>query len=642
MPSRKDPELTTLHTLMPYLHESNSVQSSVRAHQRIEGETFHPMKREKALAAHVLRLQRTFESDSDTLRERTWEAAVNALVIEPDDIPESYWRSQERIARNNGQSDNVLDSHQKAILAKQIRDAQYASAKDWAEYLEEIKNFYPTWFKIYAWDGMSRMGLFDKNQSRYRRRDKSTVAPYPQLDALALDNVYEILNAHFTGNNPPNGEELAELTRCGNFNSLYSRCLLGEHLVVETPENPEDVRGAWVEYTQGDIEALAQAAKGTGWCIDKRKTAEDYVGNGDTFHLFHLFDDETGLQSDTACASIRLDSDGRVAEISGLANYRSGNDSDQLLEDALVPAVLEKVKTMPGGEQYLQAFKDQQKLIAMDKKFARDESFDLEEIEFLYETERKIARIGIQGIDPRPNQFRHYDRPAQRRTLESKYSALEVSVLMDMEPDKVEANLDYLLNHHTTNHPRLIALQLPLHSIVKNFTRLSEAGVKLDLATLRGNFSPEDIVDVAPGLTAAGLAIDINSCMQELEPHDIVYRLDKLLEAGADIDLDDLVNRLDYFDIANNLTDLLKAGAVIDGTSLINELTPRALELSLEQFLDARVGVDTLVESLDLPILKRHLYQLLAAGANVDAVAERLDSIDDYTIRLLQAYGYTR
>ena len=140
---------------------------------------------------------------------------------------------------------------------------------------------------------------------------------------------------------------------------------------------------------------------GEGGYHNGYNTAE--AENKAKFILFHLQDPETGMLAENACASIRLDTDGQVAEISGL-------DNGQALEDALVPEVEAKVRTLLGGEKFLKAFADKQHLIAMDRKMQAGEyDFSQEDLEFIFEQKRKIANLDTYSVeDPRINELRVY------------------------------------------------------------------------------------------------------------------------------------------------------------------------------------------------------------------------------------------
>jgi hypothetical protein len=386
-------EAEILHRLMPNLHESDPVQTSALHAEKLAGNTnVHP-KRAKAIGAHISRLERLMSRGKD-VEGRVWDSAIDELIIDPDNIQDSYWRQQEQIARDNGHGYVRINESTKKILAEDLQSAQRSSVKSWADYFSQNGEQYPTWFKFYAWDGMSRLGTFNKEKGYFSKRDETTVAPYPSLNPAVLANVFDAVQDRF------NGKDVDEVVKQGSFNRIYSHFLLSQKAILPTPEKSENVHGEWREYTADDIDAITSASEGTPWCTAGKRMAQKYTANGGKFYFFHLQDPDNGDFSPTAAASIRMQN-GSVVEISGLQSGAS-----QILEDSLVPKVVEKLKTLPGGDRYLLAFEDKQKLIAMDRKLQKGEDFTEEEIRFLYEIDRDIVPINTSITDPRLAEFK--------------------------------------------------------------------------------------------------------------------------------------------------------------------------------------------------------------------------------------------
>ena len=412
---------------------TETVNSSLDKAKRA-GEKFIGSGSERRNSAYLSRIEDMVDRRGTRMEKRLLELSAARLVTQPENIPDSYWATQEQILRDNGQA-RELSSREKEILTEDIQRQQRESLKPWVDYLSHEDCPFPTWFKVYAFDGMSRMATFDKEKRIFRKRDVSTVAPFPHLDAAVLGKTYDAiadfynLNQADFADQPVDSEaskdrdaELEALVRSGNFNKLYSKFLLEKRVILKTPERAEDVHGAWREYFPGDEEALAKAADGTPWCVASPAVGKNYLETGRygeggyhngyntagaknkaKFILFHLQDPETGMLAENACASIRLDTDGQVAEISGL-------DDGQALEDALVPEVEAKVRTLPGGEKFLKAFADKQHLIAMDRKMQAGEyDFSQEDLEFIFEQKRKIANLDTYSVkDPRIEELQVY------------------------------------------------------------------------------------------------------------------------------------------------------------------------------------------------------------------------------------------
>ncbi len=181
--------------------------------------------------------------------ERVKKSAIEHLVSKTDDLynNKKYWYAQGQILRDEGQSygffqqeidgktvyDINEDLKQRAI--EDIQDKQRESLSQWANYFEQESDRYPDWFKYYAWEGMSRMGTFNKQKSLYNKRSKSSVAPYPSLNQAALAKVKDTLEANFD-QQQFNDELLEGLAKTGNFNKLYSHFLLNSKEIIPTPE----------------------------------------------------------------------------------------------------------------------------------------------------------------------------------------------------------------------------------------------------------------------------------------------------------------------------------------------------------------------------------------------------------------------
>lgn len=397
----------------------STYEKALQNHEKLSGKNS-----QRRNMAYVARLERMVEKHGNELERKLWDASADKLVIRRDDIEDSYWKSQEQILRDDGQG-RELGEDEKEMLTEEIQEQQWESLQGWANYLGDKNAPYPMWFKVYAWDGMSKMGVFDKKKGEFKKRNEHTVAPYPKLNAAVLGKVYEAIGGEgVTEEDAEEQEKLQKLVDSGNFNKLYSHFLLDQKEIIKTPERTEDVHGEWVEYLPGEEEALAKAAEGTPWCVASPAVGRNYLEmgrygdeeeiddewyneSGDEedenrakFILFHLADPDSGELTENAVASIRLGTDGRVAEISGL------NDG-QALEDALVPIVEEKVKTLEGGEDFLEAFADKNRLMELDRRMQRNGEFTQDDYKFIFEEERPIKTLDTYNDqDPRLRELR--------------------------------------------------------------------------------------------------------------------------------------------------------------------------------------------------------------------------------------------
>ena len=598
MPKRLPSPEQKLVKVMPHLPNEKRVRDSSERHDP-------NASREKRVGYHLGRLAAL--KGKPNVEARIWQSAINELLIHKQDIPESYWRQQQQILRDNGNGNMELDDDSRHEHAEQLINAQRTSAESWATYLEQTGEQYPLWFKFYAWDGMSKLGKFDKVKGKFRKRDATTIAPYPQLNPAALAKTFDSLEQTFDGKTPDD-PKLAELAKSGNFNSLYTHNLLEQKAIIPTPENPEDIHGEWRHYTSDDVEAITRAAEGTTWCIEGERMASSYTQSGGSFYLFHLQDTETNSLSPTAAASIRVDSGGNVAEVSGL----KGGES-QYVEDALIPEVMAKVASLPGGERYQVAFEDKQKLIVMDRKYQNGEDFSLDEIKFLYELDRKILYIDTYAEDPRPEEFKK-DKKKHADRLREEYSLIDVQFIT--QSSNIEINVDRALEAGVTAN--IIVCKLGYFNLADNLDKLLAAGATIDVDELVNELSLTYVADNLDKLLAAGATIDVDELVNKLHPLHVADNLDKLLAAGATIDVDELVNELHPLYVVDNLDKLLAAGATIDVDELVNELSLTDVVHNLDNLLAAGVTADKLAKKLHPLYVVDNLDKLLAAGATID------------------------
>ncbi len=602
-------DAATLRSLMPNLAEQQRVENSV-VHAENRGDEQVRSNSERRIGAHLARLTKLLQHEG--VETRVWDSAVEELVIKPQDVSDGYWVQQKQIARDNGLGDMYLGNREKDELIGQLQESQRTALESWRDYLEATGDQYPVWFKLYAWDGMSHLGTFDKQKGNYSKRSSGTVAPYPQLNPAALCKVFEAVK-----DQGGDDQNVAKLVKNGNFNKLYSHMLLDQKAVISTPEKPEDVRGEWKEYSSDDIQAITEAAEGTPWCIAGRPMAESYTRNGGKFLLFHLQDPETGKVSPTAAASVRLDEHGQVVELSGLKGGAS-----QYVEDALVPTVQEKVKQLPGGEKFLQAFEDKQMLIQMDRKFQNDEPFSREELLFLYETERPIRYIDTYAKDPRVEQFKRDRAKNLQQLAETEGIDVKEAELMVTSASELETNLGRFLRQGYDSS--IIANKLHPEARFEHIDQLMEAGAHIDLSDLYNQFETTDQLRVFSKLQEKGADLDPDELAGKFKPLGQLRNYHALSQIGATITPDGIANALTEKERFDNLRDLSKIGARVDVDGLIKDLKPRLDTNHLALYLKEGAKLETIKNmlELDLSYSNRNLgdtaRQLVVAGISGD------------------------
>ena len=589
--------------------------------------------------AYLSRLDCMIEKHGDAIEQKLWEASAENLVMDYEDIPDAYWKQQEQILRDNGQG-RKLSEYEKEILAEDLIDKQRQSITSWANYLGDKNCPYPLWFKVYAFDGISKMSnALNLDDADYNRRDNTTALSFPKLNAEILAKVYRQIN-NFYGidkedwlSKNSDDEKLVSLVKSANFPKLYAKELVDTKVILKTPERTEDVHGYWFEYKLGDEEEIANLAEGTRWCVVDPNVAHNYLVYGEYGHsrstradeesnskakfiIFRLEDPNApGIFASNGSASIRLGPDGKVAEISGL-------NEGQAVEDALVPIVKEKTLSLPGGEKYLQKFDDKQALIRLDKKMEKGEDLTKEELSFLYELDRPIATLDTYNEeDPRiPELKEKYDL---EYALEKGVDANKMVASLDS--CNIAKNLDTLLEHgadinNTVNHMKAYDIAKNLDSLLKQGANINNTINNMDSYRIAKNLDT---------LLKYSAIIDVNELVSELKTYEVSENLETLLKNGADIDL--VVNRMRYSDIVDKLDYLIEHGANIDVNELVSRLNSFNISDNLDTLLKNGADINVALNKMDPYYIVNKLDFLIEHGANID-VNELVSELKSYDI----------
>ena len=629
--------------------------------------------------AYLSRLDRMIEKHGDAIEQKLWEASAENLVMDYEDIPDAYWKQQEQILRDNGQG-RELSRREKEILAEDLIDKQRQSITSWANYLGDKNCPYPLWFKVYAFDGISKMSnALNLDEADYNRRDNTTALSFPKLNAEILAKVYRQIN-DFYGVDKENwlsknsdDEKLVSLVKSANFPKLYAKELVDTKVIIKTPERTEDVHGDWFEYKLGDEEEIASLAEGTKWCVVDPNVAHNYLVYGEYGHssnkgadeksnskakfiIFRLEDPNSpGVFASNGSASIRLDPNGIVDEISGL-------NEGQAVEDALVPIVKEKALSLPGGEKYLQKFDDKQALIKLDNKRKEGEDLTKEELSFLYELDRPIATLDTYNRkDPRIPELKEkygieyaLEKGADTNKLVPRldYSYIKnyLGTLLEhgadinkitnrLEPTDIFENLDIFLEHGANIND--ITSNMDSYDIVRRLDILFEHGADINKITNR--LKPSDIVLKLDTLLEHGANININQLVSKLSPECTCCYLDTLLEHGADININQLTSEVDPAFICSYLDTLLEHGADIN--KITNRLKPTDIFKNFDFLLEhgADININQLVSKLRPLAIYERLDTFLEHGADVNIIINKLNKLDEDAIKknidLLRKYG---
>ena len=630
-------------TLVGFESRNKDIVNSSFEKARKQKEKLPGKNNERRNFAYLSRLDNMIEKYGDALEQKLWAASAENLIIKPENIEDSYWKQQEQILRDNGQG-RELTPNEKEYLTEDIINKQRESINTWSNYLGDKDCPYPTWFKVYAFDGVSKMGLINKETKEFEKRDKSTVASFPTLNPEVLAKVYRNINEFYAVDKKawlaqhPDDAKLESLVKSGNFPKLYAKELFETKVIIKTPEKPEDIEGDWFTYQLGNEDELAKTAEGTGWCIADPNVAHNYLSYGNYAGNDNDWEEDEGNPeednqnsskakfiifklktpnspdgySTNGVASIRLDPNGKVAEVSGL-------DGGQALEDSLVQTVKEKVLSLPGGKEFLQKFEDKQTLIKLDHKLQNGEDLTKEELSFLYELDRPIATLDTyNGKDPRIKELK--EKYGIEYALEK---GVDVNKLVSsLGPKDVAHNLDTLLEHGADVNN--IVSNMHSDDVAHNLDTLFKHGADIDVNELVSSLDPKDVAHNLDTLFKHGADIDVNELVSNLEPFEIVNDLDALLEHGADAN--NIVSNMNPYDVTHNLDTLLEHGA--DVNNIVSDMQPYIITHNLDTLLKYGADANKLVSSLKTVDIVKNLDALLEHGADANNIVSNMNPYD--------------
>ena len=549
----------------------------VRKIEKIPGES----PKDRKNYAYLERLDLAIERGGNKLEKRIWQESIKnfAPIIEKENIKNNTWVIlKETFDKNRKEQGLPPAEYTESEMNKdyeRLRQNQIDSINSWTEYLSNKETPFPTWFKIYAFDSVIKMGTYNHEDGKYEKRDKSTIAPYPNVSSAALALTLDAVNNFFGQDKEKwftehtDDDQLNAVVKSGNFGKIYTHFFNETYKPIPTPERTEDIEGEWFDFLPGQETELAEASQGTPWCIASEHMGEHYLKTNDhtikdnkaRFKLFKLKNENSidGM-SKTACASIRFDTQGRVAEVSGLAN-----GSSQAIEDSLVPVVEQEAFKYPlDPEKYFkEKFRDKKELIRLQDKAKKGEELTLDEYAFLYEKDRKIFTLDTHGgPDPKIAELRNFYNLLRLLQSDNK-DALGQDMLMQ--------KLDCVLENTDSS------------DIIANLDTLLKKG------------------------------IDANNILDKLGSYYISQNLNTFLEKG--IDVNTIFDELDSYGISQNLDTLLEKGININ--SIFDKLDSNGVSQNFEILSKKNIPPSLLISKMNLQGIETHLDVIQSDPANI-------------------------
>lgn len=319
------------------------------------------------------------------------ELYYDKYIIKEIDIPESYYESQKRMALERGYGYIEYTGSVRHRLANQIIEEQKRSLDKWLNYLMKENTVYPMWARYWAFQGMLKIGYYDKIKKEFRKRSKGTIKPFIDLNKEALALTIDLVT-NYEQIKQLNDKELESLIENGSFEKLY---LYNIKKIYESERNNKDksnsLEGVWIKYNDGDAKKLVESleGKGTGWCIASLTIAKSYLELG-SMHIFYTKDSRGNYTKPRVCIRQKYNA---IAEVRGI-------EKNQNLEEEMLKITEKKLDEFPDKEKYHKKVKDMEKLTELYNKVKNNGELTNQEIRFLYEIDCPIDGFGFEK-DPR-------------------------------------------------------------------------------------------------------------------------------------------------------------------------------------------------------------------------------------------------
>lgn len=459
-----------LHLKYPDLQKSPEVAGAVAKKERLE-DTSTPNDPRQRIEAYMDRLERVFLNKDERVRERNIEMLheniYDTFIIKRENVPESYFDLQQRVARERGQPVEEIPLEMRERMIDTIVEDQKASLDQWIHYLSSDDAMYPPWFKYLVFRNVVHLSQFDKTLGKFKTRTESTVAPFPDVyqEPLAkICDLYESAEKDTAALKDPVRRAFFEK----KFPALYAHYI--QESLAAKMERGEETRGEWVKYEHGDMDGAEELfnslqGKGTGWCTAGHSTAETQIESGD-FYVYYTYDKD-GKTSQPRVA-IRME-ENRIAEVRGILEHQQMEPHmQQVLDDKLA-------EFGPEADTFRKKSADMKLLTALERKTEKKEPLTKDELIFLYEIDARIEGFGYQK-DPRIKELRASRNPEK-----------DMLVVLDCAPEQI-AHTTTEINENTKAY--VGALEPGIFSKLTNvehvYTSFPEGKIRFDSVEIGG------------------------------------------------------------------------------------------------------------------------------------------------------------
>ncbi len=448
------------------MHQSKEVESAKKRKEEKTGEVI-PQSPEVQIQNYLDRFQEIIDRENGQSRQDGIEAIKRFMrrrfVIQSEDIPESVFLLEQRIARQLGHGHVEITEEFKKRKIKEIIDNQVQSLDKWIDYLSSEDATYPDWAKYWAFRSVTEMGKLKRKEGKdgsitasFSKRKKDTASAFPPMNPRALALVVDTITKQVQEKQKPKKKRMPlkniskklddaafrQLTSTESFSKIYAQFLV--ELPEYSTEGLQEIRGEWVKYDQGSKpDTLVKSLEGypLEWCTAGYDTAESQLQGGDFYVYYSLNEDGNAHVPRVA---IRMEQE-RIAEVRGIA-------PNQEVDPYISPVIEEKMEEFgKEGEIYQKRSRDMKQLTDIEMR-SQHQELTREDLRFLYEIDGQIEGFGYSG-DPRIDEL-----------LEGRDRRLDIATVLQVSPEQISFSQE-----------EAIAGDIVFHYGDLNFLRLTSA-----------------------------------------------------------------------------------------------------------------------------------------------------------------------
>lgn len=380
----------------PNLHTTPMVERLIKKVQsRYKSPIVKPLDRITAWIKYLESMY-SFLQQHPTSQLKIKNIFYNQYIIKPQDVPQSYFDLQVRIAREQGRGNISLTPEIKRQYTEAIITDQKRTLDIWLDYfMSKDTQMYPMWVKHWILNGMVRLSRFQNETFTFEKRGPDTVAPFVELNREAIAYIVDMIVKKANGDSLADIQDpnIRNLLASAHFGKLYGQAIKSA-ASVQAPLHITE--GVWIKYPmKSDSKQLVDSLQGknTGWCTAGEYTARKQIQSGD-FYVYYSKDLQG--QPTVPRIAIRMNGTAEIAEVRGRAQQQH-LDSD-IAGTNILSAKLEEFGHQ--GKLYQKRTIHMKKLTQIENKHKKNEDLTAEDLRFLYEIDGDIRGFGYQK-DPR-------------------------------------------------------------------------------------------------------------------------------------------------------------------------------------------------------------------------------------------------